>query len=175
MGPSNALTVWDKNTVSEIWGLYQQAMKEGTSPVAGIVETLSSVFHREPSVLDGERPHLAISTTTAKCIKEGRLCPPPGLLRYENIDEGLMPLAFGRRESYEILEATYQEEEYRYKQSNHRTLEGERARSGRFKIKKAPDTYSDTITLLRGYAEVIKDTSLWRASDSGKPIEFSKP
>ena len=150
----SALSMWDEDNISEVWGLYQQAMREGTSPVAGIVETFASVFHREPSVLDGERPHLAISTTTAKCIKEGRLCPPPGLLRYENIDEGLMPLAFVRRESHEILEDTYREEEY--ERSNHRTLEGERARSGRSKVKKAPDTYSDTVTLLRGYAEVVK-------------------
>jgi hypothetical protein len=65
-----------------------------------------------------------------------------------------MPLAFRRRESSEILEDTYQQEEY--ERSNHRTLEGEKARSGRAKIKKAPDTYSDTIGLLRGYAEVLK-------------------
>jgi hypothetical protein len=149
-----ALTVWDERDVSEIWGLYQQAMREGTSAVTGIVETFSAVFHREPSVLDGERPNLAISTTTAKCIKEGRLCPQRGLLRYETVDEGLMPLAFAHRESSEVLEDTYQEEEY--ERSNHRTIEGERARSGRSKVKKAPDTYSDTIGLLRGYAEVLK-------------------
>ena len=151
----DALTVWDEQNVSEIWGMYQQAMREGTSPIAGIVETFASVFHREPSVLEGERPNLSISTTTAKCIKEGRLCPQPGLLRYENIDEGLLPLAFVRRESSEILEDTYQEEEYQ--RSNHRTIEGERLRSGRAKVKKAPDTYSDTIGLLRGYAEVLKE------------------
>ena len=149
-----ALSLWDERDVSEIWGLYQQAMREGTSAIAGIVETFSTVFHREPSVLDGERPNLVISTITAKCIKEGRLCPQRGLLRYETVDEGLMPLAFAHRESSEILEDTYQEEEY--ERSNHRTIEGERARSGRSKVKKAPDTYSDTIGLLRGYAEVLK-------------------
>jgi hypothetical protein len=147
-------TIWDETNVSEIWSLYQQAMREGTSPVTGIVETFAAVFHKEPNALDGERPTLAISTTTAKCIKQGRLCPPRGLLQYETVDEGLMPLAFRHRGSSEILEDTYQEEEY--ERSNHRTLEGEKARSGRAKIKKAPDTYSDTIGLLRGYAEVLR-------------------
>jgi hypothetical protein len=91
---------------------------------------------------------------TARCIREGRLCPQPGVLMYENIDEGLMPLAFVRRETHEILEDSLQQVEY--ERSNHHTLEGERGRSGRTTIKKAPDTYSDTVALLRGYAEVIK-------------------
>lgn len=146
---------WDETTVTEIWGLYQQALREGSSPVAGIVETFALVFHREPSVLEGERPHLAISSATAKCIKEGRLCPAAGLLSYANIDEGLMPLAFVRRDSSAILEDTYQEEEYQ--RTTIRTMEGEKARSLRTKVKKAPDTYSDTIGLLRGYAEVVKE------------------
>jgi hypothetical protein len=146
--------LWDPQNVSEIWGQYQEAMREGTSPVIGIVETFASYFHRDPSVLEGERPHLSISTVTAKCIKEGRICPQPGVLMYENIDEGLMPLAFVRRESHEVLEDTYQQEEY--ERSNHHTLEGERVRSSRCRTRKAPDTYSDTVALLRGYAEVIK-------------------
>jgi hypothetical protein len=65
-----------------------------------------------------------------------------------------MPLAFVRRESSEILEDAFQEEEYQ--RSTHRTIEGERSRSSRSKVKKAPDTYSDTISLLRGYAEVLR-------------------
>jgi hypothetical protein len=150
----DALVMWDPQNVTDIWGHYQDAMREGTSPVVGIMETFASYFHRDPSVLEGERPQLSISTTTAKCIKEGRICPQPGVLMYENIDEGLMPLAFVRRESHEILEDTYQQEEY--ERSNHHTIEGERARSSRCTTKKAPDTYSDTVSLLRGYAVVTK-------------------
>jgi hypothetical protein len=133
----------------------QQAMTEGTNANPCIVETFATVFHRDPSVLEGERPHLSISPLTANCIKQGRLCPQPKLLSYSNIDEGLMPLAFIRREADEILEDTNQEEEYQ--RSTHRTIEGERARSGRSKVKKAPDTFSDTLSLLRGYAEVLKE------------------
>jgi hypothetical protein len=130
----DATTEWNEQNVSEIWGLH-------------IVDTFATIFHKDPNVLEGARSHLSISTTTANCIKQGRLCPLPGLLRYENVDAGLMPLAFVPRESDEILEDTNQEEEYQ--RSNHRTLEGEQARSGRSKVKKAPDTFSDTVELLR--------------------------
>jgi hypothetical protein len=143
----DATTEWNEQNISKIWGMYQQAMKEGTNSASGIVDTFATMFHKDPNVLEGARPHFSISTTTANCIKHGRLCPQPGLLRYENIDEGLMPLAFVWRESDEILEDTNQEEEYQ--RSNHRTLEGEQARSGRSKVKKAPDTFSDTVELLR--------------------------
>jgi hypothetical protein len=154
----DAITEWNEQNVAEIWGMYQQAMKEGTNSTPGIVKTFAStVFHKDPNVLDGERLHLSISTMTANCIKQDCLCPQPKLLLgYDNIDEGLMPLAFVRRESDEILEDTNQEEEYQ--RSNHRTLvEGKRARSGRSKVKKAPDTFTDTLSLLRGYAEVLKE------------------
>jgi hypothetical protein len=120
----DALTEWKEQNVAEIWGMYQQAMKEGTNSTPCIVKTFATVFHRDPNVLDGERPYLSISTLTANCIKQGRLCPQPKLLSCDNIDEGLMPLAFVRREADEILEDTNQEEEYQ--RSNHRTLEGER-------------------------------------------------
>ena len=90
---------------------------------------------------------------------------------YENIDEGLMPLAFVRRETHEILEDDLQQVEY--ERSNHHTLEGERGRSGRTTIRKAPDTYSDTVALLRGYAEVIKGHFSESTADSRPPPESS--
>jgi hypothetical protein len=164
----DATTEWNEQNVSEIWGLHQQAMKEGTNSTSGIVDTFATIFHKDPNVLEGAtRSHLSISTTTANCIKQGRLCPLPGLLRYENVDAGLMPLAFVPRESDEILEDTNQEEEYQ--RSNHRTLEGERARSGRSKVKKAPDTFSDTVDLLRGYSEVHPTLWVSQRSVPGPP------
>jgi hypothetical protein len=74
-----------------------------------------------------------------------------------------MPLAFVRREADEILEDTNQEEEYQ--RSTHRTIEGERARSGRSKVKKAPDTFSDRV-LFNNQITSITESVVWIGSFS---------